>query len=554
MIGLSSCEDFLDPKPSDGTYEDDFVWSNPSYAKGILYSSYQSLPYTSTVGGLEFLEVATEDAVSNDLNSSMGNFAMGQLSPGDNYLNVWAAEYERIRNLNLFLEKGLELRYHSDSVTNVQLVERFKGEALFLRAYMHWKLLKYYGGTVDGVAMGVPYINEVLPSEAIDKVSRPTYQQCADLIYEDCDSAYKYLPETYTGTDLVTGAQHYGGATSHAAKALKSIVALFNASPAFNPSNDMDKWEDVVNFAIDALTEIDGVLNAARLPARNFFDPENADVIWRGRYIKDYGMEIKNLPPSVYGGGLNNPSQNLVDAFFMANGYPIDDPANRGYYNPDSPYAGRDRRFNENIIFNGALFNGKVINTFEGGADSYSTDLRGSRTGYFVRKFMSPTVELYPQQKNSQYKYYTIISKTELYFALAESLNEFLGNPNNSSYGISAKQALSKIRQRAYFFFFGDGYLQEKANEGKEAFLELIKNERRVEMCFEDRRFWDLRRWGDQLDDVPVYGAHIIQDNSGDIIYGEPVLIETRTFKSPFLPLPHKEVVLLDNVAQNDGW
>ncbi len=549
LFVMSSCENFLDLKPTDGTYEDEFVWSNPSFARGVLFSAYSSFPIRpNTMGEGEFIEISTDDAVTNNLNSGNRIFSMGGLSPTSNAIDCWNREYELIRNINLWLENGLTLRYHSDPNVNIELIERYTGEALAMRAYIHWKLLKHYGGTVNGQPMGVPVMIHALPVNDWNTIQRPTYQETVRQIFEDCDAAYDLLPPTYSGTGIIDGARHGGGATQKSVKALKAIVALFAASPANNPSNNNERWKESVDLAIEAILEIDGQLNATPLPARNFFQPENPDVIWRGRYITDYFLEINNLPPTLYGEGRNNPSQNLVEAFPMANGYPITDV--RSSYNPENPYAGRDPRFYENILYNGSTFNGVVVDTYIGGKDHRSANLIGTRTGYFLLKFLSPNVELHPVRRNSRHSFYTVLSKTEIYFALAEALNEYLSDPNDASYGISAKEALSKIRKRAGYH--NDPFLDEQANAGKNAFRDMLKNERRIELCFEDRRFWDLRRWGDPVNNAPVYGIKISSEGAEPTY--EKELLETRRFESPFLPLPYHEVMLLNNVPQNDGW
>jgi len=551
---VGGCEDYLAPKPASimSEYDNEFVWSNPSYAEGVLMSGYQSVPGNFSFRNGEFLAVATNDAVTNDVNSGLRNFSLGQLSPGFNYIDIWSSEYRRIRNINAFLADGLDTRYHSDTVTNAELIQRYRGEAYFLRAYLHWRLLKYYGGQVNGEPRGVPYVTEVLSGDQWQSLERPSYLSCARQIYTDCDSAYKLLPETYTGTDIVTGAKHYGGATSDAAASLKALVSLFAASPAYNSDNEMARWDTALVYTMKALRDVDDRLTSDALADRSFFDPEGPDVIWRGNASRYFGLERNNLPPTLYGSGKTNPSQNLVDAFFMESGYPIEHSASN--YNPEFPYLGRGDRFYDYIMYNGSVFNEDTVETHQEGADSYSRDLNGTRTGYFLRKFMSPYVELYPEETGAQYHYYVVLSKTELYFALAEVLNELEG-PTGHYPGcpVTAMDVLGKIRKRAGYD--PDPYLESQADAGKAAFRELIKHEKRIEMCFEGRRFWDMRRWGDQVDAKPVYGLKVMPEDTLGISFSyDTVKLETRQFQSRYLPLPREDVQLLDHVKQNDGW
>ena len=147
-----------------------------------------------------------------------------------------------------------------------------------MRAYLHFKLLKYYGGKANGVAMGIPIITEVLGADDEQNIVRPTYLETAQQIYADCDEAYNYLPEVYSGTDQVDGERHEGGATKGAAKTLKAITALFAASPAYNLDEALktENWENAVDYAMEAILEIDGMINLNAIK-RNFSAPGGED-------------------------------------------------------------------------------------------------------------------------------------------------------------------------------------------------------------------------------------------------------------------------------------
>lgn len=93
----------------------------------------------------------------------------------------------------------------------------------------------------------------------------------------------------------------------------------------------------------------------------------------------------------------------------------------------------------------------------------------------------------------------------------------------------------------------------EISNAGYEDFQKFIRNERRIELCFEDKRFWDLRRWDAEVDQVDVHGVRITKESDGTLIE-EEFVIETRSFNGKSLPIPYKDALLLENVAQNDGW
>ena len=541
---FSSCEDIMEPQPLDGAYTDEFVWANPTYARGVLYASYLGIPYSSAImPGNDYLAIATDDAVSNNLSSANRNFSLGRLSSSSNVIDTWAKDYELLRNINNFLENGLELRYMEDPEVNERMLERYRGEALFMRAYLHFKLLKYYGGKANGVAMGIPIITEVLGADDEQNIVRPTYLETAQQIYADCDEAYNYLPEVYSGTDQVDGERHEGGATKGAAKTLKAITALFAASPAYNLDEALktENWENAVDYAMEAILEIDGMINLNAIK-RNFSAPGGEDVVWRGRFFSNLNSEERNFPPSYYGQGRTNPTKDLVDAFPDYFGFP------KGHASYNGAF--RDPRLGEYILVNGATFNGEEIETFVGGKDSREVSQFGTRSGYYLKKLMAKGAELYPEKTGAQNTFNPILSKTELYFALAEALNEYHQDPKGTTNGFSSIAIMKKLRKRAFII---DLYMGEISNAGYEDFQKFIRNERRIELCFEDKRFWDLRRWDAEVDQVDVHGVHITKESDGTLIE-EEFVIETRIFNGKSLPIPRKDALLLENVAQNDGW
>lgn len=550
-ISLGACSDYLNPNPFDGVRTDEYVWNNASYAKGVVMNAYQGIPTTYRLANGQFLEYATDDAVSNNPSSSIRNLGLGQLSSTSNTLNSWDSKYGYIRNANEFLENGTQgiVYYAADPDINVHYTERLKGEALFLRAYYHWELLKLFGGVVNGQAMGIPIVKKALTEDEAKELERPTYADCVDAIIEDCNEAESLLPDIYEGNDPVTGAKHYGGATSHACRALKAVVSVYNASKSYNLSANTELWNKAAGYLLEALTALDGAINSNALPARNFFEPENNDVIWRSSYAnKSLTLEKENYSPSMFGDGLTNPSQNLVDAFPDSYGYPITESS---IYSKEDPYKNRDKRLNNYILYNGASFNSTTIETFQGGKDSkevYGTS--ATTTGYYLSKFLSNNATLSPVELGGHPTFYAVFSKTDLYLYLAEVLNEIEGPDGKSVSGVSAKGIISKVRKRAGYNT--DNYLNSISDSG--VFTELIKNERRIELCFEGFRFWDLRRWNEKVDNVGVNGVSIIRNAvTGKLTYTH-FKVETRKFKSIYMPLPNDQIYLMSNLEQNDGW
>jgi len=549
-----SCEDTI-PIEDGGRYSDEFVWNTPNLSRGVLLWAYVGQPtyYYSFGANNEFLEIATDDATTSNNNSTTKLFAAGMLSPGNNLLDSWASSYNKIKGINLFLDNGFAGQlYVKDSATNQRFYKRYKGEALTLRAWWHYNLLKKYGGLINGVAMGIPVLKKVINDKDALELTRPTYMECVNEIIADCDSALKVtdFPEDYTGNDLVTGTNWYGAANKKVARYIKTLTYLQAASPAFNLDNNVALWDSTAVNAIRTLKAVDGaVLNANALPARDFYTVTgNTDVIWPcvQTSATSFAYELQNLPPSLWGNGFTNPSQELVDAFYDKNGYPI---SASTLYNQQDPYNNRDPRLKQFILCNGMIYSGHTIETFEGGVDAPGSSQQASKTGYYLLKFLSPNAALYPEKKNGKSNFVALFNKTELYLIFSEAMNE-VGGPDDNRYGLTARQALSKIRKRAGFI--ADPYMASITSNETDKLRELIQNERRVELCFEGKRFWDIRRWNKPINtDV---SRIVINNTNGVLTFETPQVVEKKTFKSSYMPLPLNETIIIPGLIQNDDW
>jgi starch-binding outer membrane protein, SusD/RagB family len=552
MILIYSCEDTI-PIVDSGRFTDEFVWQTPNMARGVLFWAYVGLPnYYYNFGiGSEFLEIATDDATTSNSSSVAIQFATGALSPGNNSLDSWSSSYNKIRQINLFLQKGItDQLYNQDTILNRRFYNRFRAEAYVMRAWWYFDLLKNFGGIENGQPMGIPIITKEITDQEALQLKRATYMECVNQIVADCETALKTsdFPEDYVGTDLVTGTNWYGAANKRIARVIKTMTYLYAASPAFNRDNNIALWDSAASNAFAAIKAIDGVPNANALPARDFYTvTNNQDVIWPRpqNSATSFVYEQQNLPPSLRGNGFTNPSQELVNAFYDAEGYPITHSSSK--YNPQDPYNGRDSRLKKFILCNGMVYSGHTVETYEGGDDAPGSSLNASKTGYYLLKFLSPNAELYPEAKNGRASFVALFSKTELYLIFAEAMNELAG-PDDKRYGLSAREALGKIRKRAGFV--ADPYMTGIVSNSE--FRTLVHNERRVELCFEGKRFWDLRRWNEPVN-TNVSRARIRSEN-GNFVYESPEVIEKKLFNSPFMPLPLNETIIIQGLKQNDGW
>lgn len=237
----------------------------------------------------------------------------------------------------------------------------------------------------------------------------------------------------------------------------------------------------------------------------------------------------------------------------MANGYPIS--SSESGYNSQDPYANRDPRLSLYIVVNGTVM-GNDSKTIDTSVDNtanrdglnrengYST-----RTGYYLRKHLREDVYLSSTTTTGQPHYSPRIRYTEIFLNYAEAANEAWGPTGMGTHGYSAYDVIKAIRQRAGVGTDnGDPYLESVKNDQTQM-RELIRNERRLELCFEGFRFWDLRRWNLSLNE-PVKGVRI---SAGTYQVFD---VESRTYNDfmRFGPIPYSEVVKFDALEQNQGW
>lgn len=578
-VAFSSCRKILDPEPENlKTVEQ--MYTDATFAQGFLVNAYINIPnyYDNS-------EYATDDAVTNQLGSAYQQLATGAWTSSNNPTAVWNQSYEAMQYINLFLENSPKVKWAANPAANTLFNRRMRGEAFGLRALYYYFLLRHHGGVAsNGQLMGVPIITKYqTPADDFNQ-PRATFDDCVKQIYRDLDSAETYLPTEYNDVNAAAqipaafqtytqNVEIYNRVMGQAsrqlfngliAKAFRARVALLAASPAFNPT--MAKWQDAATYAA-ALIDYRGGANALPVNGGTFYatDVDNQsggsnppEIIWRQNLSSSdlsNQQEAQNFPPSLFGTGFMNPTQNLVDAFPMANGYPINHP--NASYNPSAPYANRDPRFAKYIIYDGSTagVNNAVIRT---GSNSVTADAinkpTATRTGYYMRKRLRMDVNRNPNSLNLRNHYVPRIRFTEMYLDYAEAANEAYGPMGTGSKPYSAYDVIKAIRKRALSpnASFNDPYLEEcKTDQSK--MRELIRNERRLELSFEGFRFWDLRRWKVDLNKLNETARGL--DVDGTVI--TPLdNVEIRSFQSYMYygPIPITEVQKYNQLLQNQGW
>jgi starch-binding outer membrane protein, SusD/RagB family len=549
------------------TLED--IYKDPYFAEGILMNAYTRLP----TNGYSFSEVATDDAVTNDKGSQLLYMATGAWSAANNPMDQWNNSYTAIMYVNLFLREVDSVNWFSTNKDlRVLFNDRLKGEAYGLRALFLLNLLQAHAGySASGELLGVSILTEALEPNSDFSKQRNTFAECIQQIYTDLTEAEKYLPldygnvgqvpSKYSGIKLEDYNRVFGNfnrqrVSARIVKAIRAKAALLAASPAYNPQGDMAKWEAAANDAGEVL-QLNGGLNGLDPQGGLFYTANNVnplnletgvdqkEMLWRGSIVQSNNLEQNNFPPSLFGNGRVNPTQNLVDAFPMVNGFPISDPASG--YDATNPYANRDPRLRNYILVNGGTMANKTIwtKTDNPTNDAVNVLPTSTRTGYYLRKLMREDVNLNPNSTSVQKHYPVHIRYTEIFLAYAEAANEAWGPDGAGSYGYSARDVIAAIRKRAGIAQ-PDSYLTSITT--KEGMRQLIRNERRLELSFEGFRFWDLRRWKENLTEQAK--GVLITNNTYNV---QPV--ENRQY-SDFMyygPISLTEV-LKANLQQNKGW
>jgi hypothetical protein len=556
-----SCS-LLEPE-DDNIYDLNGVKAVVTYAEGCLINAYRNI----SVSHNDFtLSYASDDAVNNVPTSSIKTVVSGGWTSSSNPFDVWNTAYESILYINTFLEEmgGVEW-YWKNKATSELFAEKMKGEAYALRAWNYFNLLQGHAGVgANGELLGVPIVDRVLktanPSDY--QIPRSTFNDLVNFIIEDCDRAIAILPARWTDSgnaavDAAVGARNTNRINGLTARLIKAKTLLYAASPAF--SDGTYTYQMAAQAAAELMNMNKGLANVTSANSKHveFYNDANvpnsgdqhSEVLWYSTRINSSNSwELSNFPPSLYGRGLTNPTQDLVNAFPLVDGSPT--PSSK--INSSDPYSGRDPRLAKFILFNGSEFTRggqKVtINTKAGTQDALgSTNVYATKTGYYLKKFMNVTdVNLDPRVNSGGLHYYTYARYTDALLIFSEAANEAVG-PDASISGYTARQVINALRSRA-------GITSNNYVNGldKGQMTDLIRNERRIEMCFEEQRFWDLRRWKMTTEmKKPVSGVEVSTDGS---LYNY-LEVESRNYSDYQIygPIPYEET-LKYKLIQNQGW
>lgn len=584
---LTACDDLFEPA-LENNQDITEMYHLPTFARGIIDNAFLTIPYDAEFNSDYCTDVATDDAVSNDNEKDYKKMAMGTWSSQNNPMNQWENRYHAIQYCNLFLENCDQVEWdYSSEALNQMHGDLYKGQAYALRGMHFFFLLRAHTGKVGGELLGLPIHIASEDGSSEFNQARPSFKECVDQIIADFDEALKYVPLEYGdvsdsqvpakykqigGTDTeynkAFGTHQRGKIDGRMIAAFKAQVALFAASPAYASAGAMT-WEKAAEYAAASLKNVGGVsgvdpegwtwyCNKSVIDSYDFTKPDPLEICWRGNVSESTTtIESNNYPPSLKGKGRINPTQNLVDAFPMANGYPIRD--GKSGFDPAHPYENRDPRLKAYILVNGETqgAHDDVINTAADNAETLDglnrENGQSTQTGYYLRKHTRGDVNLNPATGKKHFG--ARIRYTEIFLDYAEAANEAKGPKDNvGGANYSAYDVIKALRKRAGVGGDSDPYLEECA-KSKDAMRELIRNERRLELCFENHRFWDLRRWQTNITETAKGVSITTNPGTGALEY-KYIDVEPRNYQDYMIygPIPYSEILKWSNLQQNDGW
>jgi hypothetical protein len=545
LVLVGSCnQDILDKVPKDSLTED-IIWSDPNAASQFVYAIYGAVNsgfdrnYDGWAKGLYILDAGSDDA-ENAINwTSADLLNTGDFQPTSNvpFWTVWPDAYRLIRAANQALE-------NLDKLEDEELATQLKAETLFLRAYLYHDLLRFYGlNSSGGEATGVPIIDRTLTpdDDPQEFTQRDTYDDVVDFIVNDLDTA---IPDLLTQSEA-----DYGRATVGAAYALKGRVLLY-----------AERWAE-------SATASQQVINSGEYSLypdyqNIFLDENNEEVVWVKKFelpdkthqsnaggTSGAGWDVYNSPRSFVGpndaGWVGNcPTQNFVDAYEMVDGQaqdvsPLFDPAN--------PFDNLDPRFDATVVHDGSEFRGEVMEMYPGGKH----DLPGANTptGYYTRKFHREDVPVYTLAGDQDWLF---IRYAEVLLNYAEAQNEASG-PDGSVYdAINEIRARPSVNMPALPVGLNQADMRTR-----------IRNERRIELVYEEHRYYDIRRWriAENVVNGPMEGIEMTSydfedDGVVDSVGYTRFEFETRTFpqKLYVMPIRQSEMDKSPGLTQISGW
>lgn len=603
-VVFTSCEAYLDPSPDFGLTEEE-VFSNFFTVRGYLDKSYSCIvdysfwnsqgSQRAHIGQLsdEGANSYTSTQIASVLNKgSWLNNAAPEVGWSDASVGTTAGlavpnAFYALRIANKVIDKAPLVANLTQDQKNQLL-----GQAYFFRAWFYFEIIRRVGG--------MPIFDKAYSAYDNMDMERLTYSQSNDWIIEQLNTALTYLPDEWPSSEV-------GRPNKAAAYALKSMAELYAASPLMNNpigiidnhGYNIDRAKTAAQYAKECLDYIETVVPKHKMMPKsqyknifyhfpNFVSDES---LW---YINSTGTNrntstdmpifwqniYSSARPGNYGQANVSVSQNMVDKFETKNGYSAKltstgwvstDPA----FDPANPYKNRDPRFDAFILYPGEAYGTSstgvqnYVCTWDGGRDDNVLPIEKVRTHYMVKKWQWPESLKLDRTVNDGYalNYYNCIyiRTTQVWLDYAEAMNEAYGPTTKpTGYTYSAEDAINMVRNRVEM-----PNVRAEFTSDPLKFRDIVRNERAVELLFENHRWWDIRRWmiAEEVLNVsnPIKGVRAIPSsattlspNFGNVFTYQlmDVTEEIRVFekRNYWYPVGQDESKRLTKFKQNPGW
>lgn len=569
ITGASCSDSYLD-KEVDLTLQPEFVFSDFNMTRGVYANIYTYLPdafagYSDTQfrlsqdcmtdNSIDYWGVARYHSVMDDAYDASNHWFAS---------DIWKNRYNGIRACNQFLAnaKPSVIGNAEKPGDDNKLYERWCAEVRVIRALLHFDLIGYFGA--------IPLVaddeegNPIILSPGVTLPERTSAEEALKWVADEMDVWKDKLPFRYANED-----ENWGRVNGAAAYALKTRALLYRASALNNPSGDKGRWQEAATAALDFIAKNNTVANKYRLhrttdndPQKNYYDVFTSDPVMSNEYILSRSVwNTLNLVyfngPCGFSGklsntGYNNPTQNLVDAYETTKGLTIE---NDPDYDPQNPYANRDPRLAQTIFHHGMTWGdgdeARQLDMHIPDGIDYSRGNGGTCTGYYCKKYVHNI--RFDGTVGNQRVACPIFRYAEILLNAAEALTE-------AGQASQAYQYINELRDRVG--------MPAYSGMNDATLLERIRNERRIELCFEDHRFFDCRRWKLFEGKTPaseknlpryqqIYNLYGVTINTeGHFNYGLSEKYSAQTFNSPknyYFPVPFSEIQKT-GMPQNTGW
>lgn len=606
LFGSISCTDYLDKDP-DSVISDQDAFQNFKNFQGFVEEMYNMIPDLAkgywvssfnwgedeiiTIGGGEYLMGHHIDRGNYRAYVNKSDcFLDRDTDTGQDRMkkSIWRGSWAGIRKANMgiqALENGLMI----DATKEER--DMIAGQLYFFRAWFHFQLIQYWNG--------LPYIDQVLPSDQKPTLPRLSYQECAEKISADFRKAADLLPIDWdkTNVGVRTSGQNELRINKIWALGFLGKNLLWAGSPLMaNGVNGPKTYnQELCQQAAAAFGELlnlveTGQTNYSLVPfdeysslfytnQQGWLMPGGKEAIMRGPTFgaDSYWRQANSYQPQDMAEGDNiclAPSANYVNYFGMANGLPLND-SNSGF-SKTQPWKDRDPRFYNSIVYDGLkVVKGTMTSQDEKwryaslftGGDYRNDDRKTSRSGYLNYKFLPAGANRWDSNYGYSYAHHIHLSYLRLadvYLMYAEAAAQGSGSPTgkSSNFSKTAVDAINTVRERAGIGNVADQYLTSL-----DAFMGEVRRERAVELAFEGHRFNDLRRWlllteypynvktAQHFDRAAELDPDVDPKENKVVNFREEVVVERKLdSKHYWFPLKVEDISMYPEFYQNPGW